>query len=312
VITLRFGGYQPARSVHTRALHALAASVARRAGDALRIEATENIVATGHKAGGHKAGDLFGLVASGALDGCYFASSYLAGRVPALGVLDLPFQAASRAASFAALDGTGGSLLRAAVAGATPYRVLGYWDNGIRHISNGVRPIRRPADCAGLSLRTLDNALHQAAFRALGFRPEFIDVAELPRAVAERRVDAQENPLTNMINFGLQAYHPYVSLTGHLLGVALLLVNREQFDALPAALRGVLTEAVRESEMVQRAIAAEEDAACLKLLGEAGIAPVGPETIDLISFRMAMAEAVNTAAGNFAPELRRAFPGAAD
>ena len=258
MIALRFGGYQPARSVHTRALHALAASVRRLAGDALRIEVTENIVATGHKAG-----DLFGLVASGALDGCYFASSYLAGRVPALGVLDLPFQAASRAASFAALDGTGGALLREAIAGATPYRVLGFWDNGIRHISNGVRPIHCPADCAGLRLRTLDSALHQAAFRALGFRPGFIDVAELPRAVAERRVDAQENPLTNMINFGLQAYHPYVSLTGHLLGVALLLINRERFDALPAALRGVLTAAVRDSETVQRGFAAEEDAACL-------------------------------------------------
>ena len=231
--------------------------------------------------------------------------------MPALGVLDLPFQAASRAASFAALDGTGGALLREAIAGVTPYRVLGYWDNGIRHISNGVRPIHRPVDCAGLRLRTLDSALHQAAFRALGFRPEFIDVAELPRAVAERRVDAQENPLTNMINFGLQAYHPYVSLTGHLLGVALLLVNRERFDALPSALRGVLTEAVRESETVQRGFAAEEDAACLQALGDAGITPVGPEDMDLISFRTAAAEAVNTAAGKLSPELRRAFPGAA-
>jgi TRAP-type C4-dicarboxylate transport system substrate-binding protein len=307
VIRLRFGGYQPARSVHTRALHSLAASVERLAGDALRIDVTENVVATGHKAG-----DLLDLVASGTLDGCYFASSYLAGRVPALGVLDLPFQAASRAASFAALDGTGGALLREAIAGATPYRVLGYWDNGIRHISNGVRPIRRPADCAGLRLRTLDSALHQAAFRALGFRPEFIDVAELPRAVAERRVDAQENPLTNMINFGLQAYHPYVSLTGHLLGVALLLVNREQFDALPAALRGVLTEAVHESETVQRGFAAEEDAACLQALGAAGITPAGPEAIDLPAFRAAVKQVLGATASGFAPELRNAFPGAAD
>src|SRR5665213_2371647 len=66
VITLRFGGYQPARSVHSRGLQALAACVARRSAGGLAIEVTENVVANGHKAG-----DLFELVASGELDGCY-------------------------------------------------------------------------------------------------------------------------------------------------------------------------------------------------------------------------------------------------
>ena len=42
---------------------------------------------------GRKAADLLTMVESGELDGCYFASSYLAGRVPALGVFDQPFQA---------------------------------------------------------------------------------------------------------------------------------------------------------------------------------------------------------------------------
>ena len=305
MITLRFGGYQPARSVHSRGLHALAACVARRAPDELVVQVTETVVAAGHKAA-----DLFELVASGALDGCYFASSYLAGRVPALAVLDLPFQSGARAAAFAALDGAGGALVHAAVAAATPYRVLGYWDNGIRHISNGVRPIHAPVDCVGLRLRTLDSALHQAAFRAVGFRPEFIDVAELAKAVADRRVDAQENPLTNMINFGLQAYHKHVSLTGHLLGVALVLVNRARFDALPGELRDVLTAAVRESEALQRGYAADEDAACLGLLEQAGITPVGPDAIDLPAFRAAVSEVVETAARGFAPELRRTFLGA--
>jgi TRAP-type C4-dicarboxylate transport system substrate-binding protein len=302
MITLRFGGYQPARSVHTRGLHALAARAMHHAPDTLAIEVTDNIVATGHKAA-----DLFTMVANGTLDGCYFASSYLTARVPALGVLDLPFQAASRSDAFAALDGAGGVLLAEAVAAATPYRVLGYWDNGIRHITNGVRPIHHPADCIGLSLRTLDNALHQAAFRALGFRPEFIDVAELPKAVAERRVDAQENPLTNMINFGLQTYHPHVSLTGHLLGVALLLVNRERFDALPGTARTALLQVVHESETIQRGFAAEEDAACLKILDESGITPVGPDAIDLSAFRAVVANTVHAAAHSFPPALRQSF-----
>ena len=91
MIELHFAGYQPARSVHTRALHALRDGVARHAGDALRIKVTDSIVATGRKAS-----DLLTMVDTGELDGCYFASSYLASRVPALGVFDRPFQAGTR------------------------------------------------------------------------------------------------------------------------------------------------------------------------------------------------------------------------
>ena len=280
MITLQFAGYQPARSVHTRALHALRDGVTRRLAGALEIAVTDSIVSQGRKAA-----DLLTMVERGELDGCYFASSYLAGRVPALGMFDEPFQAGARETVFATLDGDTGELLAAQIAAATAYSVLGFWDNGIRHISNGVRPIRTPADCAGLSLRTLDNEQHQDAFRAIGFRPVYIDVADLTRAVAEGTVDAQENPLTNMVNFGLQAYHKHVSLTGHLQGIALLLVNRARYAALSAELRNVIEAAAHESEAAQRAHAVAEDAECLKVLSDAGVTVIGPEEIDLRAFR---------------------------
>ena len=228
------------------------------------------------------------MVESGELDGCYFASSYLAARVPALGAFDQPFQAGAREEVFAGLDGDAGTALAEQVAAATAYRVLGWWDNGIRHISNAVRPIRTPADCVGLRLRTLDNAQHQAAFRRLGFQPMFIDVADLPRAVAERTVDAQENPLTNLVNFNIHAHHRHVSLTGHLLGIALLLVNRARYDALPDEPRRMLDAAAGESEARQRALAIAEDAECLRLLADAGVTVIGPDAIDLQGFRAAV------------------------
>lgn len=278
MIELHFAGYQPARSVHTRGLYALRESVARRFGNALGIKVTDSVVSLGRKAA-----DLLSMVESGELDGCYFASSYLAARVPALGVFDQPFQGATREAVFGALD----AVLAQQVAAVTGYRVLGWWDNGIRHISNAVRPIRTPADCVGLKLRTLDNARHQAAFRRCGFVPIFIDPADLARAVADGTVDAQENPLTNLLNFGVQAHHKHVCLTGHLLGIALLLVNRTRYDALAEPLRLALDEAARESEATQRAFAIAEDAACLRLLAEAGVAIIGTEDIDLQAFRAA-------------------------
>jgi len=284
--TLHFAGYQPARSVHTRALHALRDSVARHSDGTLAITVTDSVISLGRKAA-----DLLGMVERGEIDGCYFASSYLAAQVPALAIFDQPFQAGTREATFAALDGDVGASLAAQIAGATAYSVLGYWDNGIRHISNGVRPIRTPADCVGLKLRTLDNAQHQDAFRSLGFDPMFIDVADLARAVGDGTVDAQENPLTNMVNFGLQKHHKHVSLTGHLLGIAPLLVNRARFAALPGKLRGVLDVAAHESEAIQRSLAVAEDADCLKVLAGSGVTVLHPEMIDLAAFRAAIHQA---------------------
>jgi TRAP-type transport system periplasmic protein len=278
MIELHFAGYQPARSVHTRGLYALRDAVTRHAGHALSIKVTDSVVSLGRKAA-----DLLSMVESGELDGCYFASSYLAARVPALGVFDAPFQAGSRETIFGSLD----PALADQVAATTGYRVIGWWDNGIRHISNAVRPIRSPADCTGLHLRTLDNAQHQAAFRRCGFVPAFIDVADLARAVADGTVDAQENPLTNMVNFNVQAHHKHVSLTGHLLGIALLLVNRARYDALPGDARAALDSAARDSEAAQRTLAIAEDTECLRILAEAGVAVVPADQIDLTAFRLA-------------------------
>jgi C4-dicarboxylate-binding protein DctP len=283
VITLHFAGYQPARSVHTRALHALREAVTRRVGHQLRIDVTDDVVGAGHKAV-----DLLAMVENGKLDGCYFASSYLAGRVPQLAIFDRPFEAGSREQVFAQLDGTAGAALARDVAASTAYCVLGWWDNGIRHISNAVRPIRTPADCIGLRLRTLDNAQHQAAFRRLGFQPVFIDVADLRRAVMNRTVDAQENPLTNLVNFGLHAYHRHVSLTGHLVGIAPLLINRARFQALSDELCEAVAAAASESVAVQRQLAIAEDAACRQLLSDAGVALLEFDTTDLGRFRTAL------------------------
>jgi TRAP-type C4-dicarboxylate transport system substrate-binding protein len=294
--TLRCGGYQPEASVHTRALRHLAAAFASRPD--VRVEVTADVTATGRRAA-----DLPTLVETGALDLCYFASSYLAGRVPALGVFDIPFAVADRARIYAALDRSLGATLAAAVAAATGYRVLGFWDNGFRHISNRLRPLRHPDDCRGLRLRTLDNALHQEIFSTLGFTPMVVDVKDLADAVARGTVDAQENPLTNLVNFNLHKTHRHVSLTAHFFGVALLLVNRAWFDALPAGTRDALVAAAAEATAKQRDFAQAEDARCLELLAADGVAVVAADEIDRAAFKAKLAPIISREANKIGAEF---------
>lgn len=210
---IRFGGYRPPASVHNRAATLFGDALQSRLGDAIDFRMTGNVIAEGRKAA-----DLLDLVASGELTMCYFAASYLSDLVPELALFDLPFVIADRKTAYAALDGPLGTLLQDKMLAASGYRILGFWDNGFRHLTNRVRPIRRPEDCRGLTIRTLFSDLHTRTFRQLGFEPRALDVKDLLAGVEAGTIDAQENPLTNNWNFGIHRHHSYFTLTGHFLG----------------------------------------------------------------------------------------------
>ena len=282
--TLRMGGYQAETSILTRALRHLAAGLSGSLGTPWQVDVIPNVTLRGHRAT-----DLLTLVEEGTIEVCYFASSYLAGRVTSLGCFDKPFSVVDRARIYAELDGDLGARLAGDVAAHSGYRVLGFWDNGFRHISNRLRPIRHPGDCRGMRIRTLDNAMYQRVLAAIGFTPVVIDVKDLVRAVETHEVDAQENPLTNTTNFGLHRTHRHLSLTSHFHGVALLLANRAWFEALAPATQLAMLAASAKATAAQRQFAIAEDALCLEQLRRDGVAIVSAEEIDVAAFRAAVA-----------------------
>ncbi len=282
-IDMRFGGYQGPASVHSRALEVVKREVESPLGEAVRIEIEGNVVAAGRKAA-----DLLTMVGSGELTLCYFSTSYLGARVPEFAVLDLPFLVDDRAKAYAALDGRLGTLLAERLASCSDYRILGFWDNGFRHVSNRVGPIRRPQDCQGLRIRTLSSELHVRTFEMLGFEPVTLDVRELVSAVRRGAVDAQDNPLTNIRNFGILDHHRWITLTGHFLGFAALLCHAPSYESWPHDVRMAVDAAVATATQAQREFAAAEDAAVL-----AEIDPARNEIIHLSDDeRVAFAAAV--------------------
>jgi tripartite ATP-independent transporter DctP family solute receptor len=210
-------------------------------------------------ASGHQAADLLRFVERGELTLCYFSASYLAARVPAFALLDLPFMLNHRPMAYAVLDGPLGNYLAERLAAHTGFRLLGWWDNGFRHLSNRVHPIRHPDDCQGLRIRTLMSDVHQEVFRRLGFEPVPLDVKDLLASVKAGSIDAQENPLTNIYNFGIHEYHRYITLSSHFFGAAALLCHQDSYDAWPPEMQEAITNAASEATRVQRQFAAAED-----------------------------------------------------
>jgi len=268
-ITIKFAGYQGPKSVHTRAAIVFGQALGRELGDRVDFQLTEDILALGHKSG-----DLKPLVAEGVYDMAYIGTIRFNQAVPELQMFELPFLIDGRDKINAALDGDLGKYVKARMAEETPYRVLGFWDNGFRHVSNRLRPIRTPDDCKGMRIRTQMTPVIGEGISKLGFDPVAMDIKDFMEKIATGAVDAQENPLTNIYNFSIHEHHPHITLTGHLFGVTMLLCNRERFDGWPADVRAAMISAAAEATAAQRKLAATQDADVLARLDPATVAVV--------------------------------------
>ena len=241
---------------------------------------------------GETAGQLFQSVNLGTRQICYAASGYLTAYASDLAALDLPFTVKNREAALAALDHSAGQWLSDQLGQNSSFKVLGFWDNGFRHISNSVRSLRSPTDMQGLKIRTLDSAIYRESLNALGFTAVTTDVSELKRLLKSGEVQAQENPLTNYNNFKIYENHPYVSLTGHFFGVLLLVCNRQWFDSLSAKQQHVVTAAAAMATQQQRTLAAQQDSALLTELAQRGVQIISSSDLDMGAMRSVTAHII--------------------
>jgi TRAP-type C4-dicarboxylate transport system substrate-binding protein len=176
---------------------------------------------------------------------------------------------ADRAVAFRALDGELGEIARRRVEAKTPVRLFAYWDNGFRHLTNRVRPIRTPDDCRGLRIRTQTSELHGQVFRALGFEPIASDIKEFVEGIGGDRFQAHDNPLTNIYNFGVHRHHRHITLSAHFWGASALVGNAAHYAGWPAEVRAAVDLAAREATAYQRQLAAAEDAEVMAKLDPA-------------------------------------------
>ena len=260
-LVIKFGGYQKPASIHNCAAALFGELLTRKFGDQISFQLVGNVLELGRQSG-----DLPQMVQSGELSLCYISAVRFTRPVPEFKLLEFPFLVKDRKSVHQAFDGELGELLRRRMRDSTPVRLLGLWDNGFRHLSNKVRPIRTPQDCRGLRIRTQMSDLHGEVFRALGFVPIAADVKQFVEEIAGPTFDAQDNPLTNIFNFGVHNYHRYITLTGHFFGATVMICNEDHYQSWPPELQAAVNEAAREATVLQRRLAAAEDTEVLAKL----------------------------------------------
>jgi TRAP-type C4-dicarboxylate transport system substrate-binding protein len=272
-ISIRMGGYGPATTGFSKALKFIGDRLTARFGDRVDVKYVWNIMDFGYKAE-----DILWLVESGVLTLGYQSSSYLTDRVPELGFVDLPFLFADNAQARGAMDGALGHYLARKIEARCDYRILGWFENGFRHISNRLRPVHEPADLKDMRIRVLPSEVQRRTFELLGAAPMRMDLTEAIAMIKAGTLDAQENPLANTVTYGVHNFHKYHSLTSHFYISRPIFLHRPAFDGWPADIQEAMRDAVIEAVRFQRGLAEEEHVSSRKAIEDAGceIVAIGP------------------------------------
>ncbi len=256
-IRIVMGGYGPASTGFSLALKQIGDRLHAKFGDEIEVKYVYNILDLGYRGE-----DILWLVEQGVLTLGYQSSSYLTERVPDLGVADLPFLFPTAGQARSAMDGRFGQVLTAKIEAGMNYRIVGYFENGFRHVSNRLRPVRVPADMKGMKIRVLPSKVQARTFELLGADPKIMDLSEAIEAVKAGTLDAQENPFANTVTYGVHNFHRFHSATNHFYLSRPIFVHRQSFDGWPAALQQELRAAAAAAIAAQRVshVKEEEDA----------------------------------------------------
>jgi len=278
-IRIRMAGYGPPSTGFSKALQFIGDRLAAAFGTRVAVDYVFNIMDHGHKAE-----DILTLVENGEMTLGYQSSSYLTDRVPELGFVDLPFLFADNTQARAAMDGALGEFLARKTEERIDYRILGWFENGFRHISNRLRPIHVPADLKDMKIRVLPSEIHRRTFELLGAVAMRMDLTEAIAMIKAGTLDAQENPLANTVTYGVHKFHKFHTLTSHFYISRPVFINRTAFDAWPQDLQRAMRAAVADAVAFQRELALEEHAQSRRIIEDAGCQIVEPTAAEHAAF----------------------------
>ena len=251
---LIIAGYQGSDSIHTKSVEYFIDELSRDFVTDFIMDVTND---------GDKASSLIEKTQQGEIHASYLLSSYFEKILPEIQILDLPYLFNSRNEAYNSLRSDLFNYIDKKLKNKN-LKLLGFWDNGIRHISSKIKLIKNLSDCKGQVIRTTPSPLHIKIFRKLGFIPKPLDVRDFKLAVEKNDIDAQENPLTNYWNFGVYKKQEFVSLTSHIFGFCLFVINDDYFNKLSDLNQKFLINKSKETTKFQRRLAISEDDILIK------------------------------------------------
>jgi tripartite ATP-independent transporter DctP family solute receptor len=224
----------------------------------------------------------------GSIDLAFVTGMGLPSVLPEAGVLNIPFLFKNIAQAHAVLDGPIGESFGARFA-AKDLVMLGWGENGLRHMTNAKRPIAAPDDLKGLRMRVPQSEVLLAGFQALGVDAASLPFPQLFEALRAGKFDGQENPIATIQAAKFDQVQKFLTLSGHAYDPAVFLMSPDAHDELSAEDKALFVAAAKLGGISSRKFAADAEVAGVAALQQAGMTV--QSSIDRARFASAMAAA---------------------
>ncbi|MBE0532946.1 MAG: C4-dicarboxylate TRAP transporter substrate-binding protein [Rhodospirillales bacterium] len=117
---------------------------------------------------------------------------------------------------------------------------------GSRHLLTN-RPVKVPADLAGIRMRTVGAPVWLETIRAIGATPTPMPWTETYSAIQQKVIDGAEAQLPAVYGSRLYEVVKYITTTGHFFRITGLVTSAKWFDSLPEKYRKVLRDEALKS-----------------------------------------------------------------
>ncbi|WP_386686872.1 TRAP transporter substrate-binding protein [Lonepinella sp. MS14437] len=211
------------------------------------------------------------MVKKGELDIFQGGAGLYSSMEPRLNVFDIPYLFDSVEQAYKVLDSDFGKEMLATL---EPYNLKGlsFWENGIRSVTSNVKPITKPEDLAGLKIRVMPaNPVHVDLWKGVGAEPEPLPYGEIYGKLKSGELEAQEHPIAPIYTGKFYEVQKYLSLTKHMYGPLIQVMNLEKFNAMPKETQDILLKASYAGAVKMRQFSNENAAKFIQDMKQKGM-----------------------------------------
>ncbi len=253
-LLLRYAENQPEDYPTTQAALAFADLVAKRTDGRVKIE-----VYSSGELGSEQS--VIQQMQFGGIDFARVSLSQLAGYLPVLNVLQLPYLYEDAEQMWRVLDGSIGDEFLGML-DAMDLTGLSWFDAGVRSFYTR-KPVAGLADLQGLTLRVQESDTMSAMVTALGADPVQVVYSQVYAALRNGKIDGAENNWPSYETMGHYEVAPYFLQDEHTRVPEIQLASvpaMEKLAQLDASYPGIIRSCARQSALVERTLWAEREA----------------------------------------------------
>ncbi|WP_026866055.1 DctP family TRAP transporter solute-binding subunit [Jeotgalicoccus marinus] len=235
-VTLQFGHALPEDTEQAKKIEEMGESVERQTEGRVKFEIYPNSQ-LGSEA------EMLQQLDVGAMNGLAIMVGSMQTMDMRLAIEDLPYMWPSEKEARLAYEGEFGDYL-ADIVETYDMHTAGYMEWGFRHVTNNEGPVVEPEDLKGMNIRVAETALRVDTFETVGALPTVMAFSEVYGALQQGALDAQENPLANIVAPRLNEVQDYLSLTGHFYNTLMIVFDDESWNEISSNDQKIIIEEI--------------------------------------------------------------------